>query len=102
MNDMVFWTYTTLFVGHTAFLTAVFLAAAFSCFALTCLALARRSFVAAMILAIPALLMRRLGFGALAGADGSAAFFDAAHLFRCASDRKSTRLNSSHLGISYA
>jgi hypothetical protein len=54
---------------------------------LAALTLAHRAFVAAIILALPALLIRRLAFAgcALAGADGSAAFLEAAHLFRCAS-----------------
>lgn len=44
-----------------------------------------RSFVAAIILAIPSLLMWRLGFVAACGAGGSAGFLDAAYLLRCAS-----------------
>ena len=69
-----------------AFFRAAFLAA-LSCCALAALTLAHRAFVAAIILALPALLIRRLGFVdfGVAGAVGSAAFFDAAHLFRCAS-----------------
>jgi hypothetical protein len=75
------------FVG-VAFVPAAFFRAAFlevfSCCALAALTLAHRSFVAAMILAIPALLIRRLGFGAsgVASAGGSDSPRIFAHL-RC-------------------
>jgi hypothetical protein len=44
-----------------------------------------RFFVAATIAALPALLSFRLGLGAASGPDGSVAFLEAAHRFRCAS-----------------
>src|ERR1017187_3896815 len=74
-----------------------FLAPAFIAFAASARFSAHRFFVAAMILAIPSLLKRRFGFGALAGADGSDSPRILAHQIG-----KSTRLNSSHRCISYA
>ena len=73
-----------------AFLTVVFLAAVFlfpegCAFAASAARFsAQRRFVAAMIAALPARLSFRFGLGVASGADGSAAFFDAAHLARCA------------------
>jgi hypothetical protein len=67
-----------------AFFRAAFLAA-FSCCALAALTLAHRSFVAAMILAIPTLQIRRLGSGGSGVADGLDSPWIFAHLFRCAS-----------------
>src|ERR1039458_4314182 len=98
MNDMVFWTYTTLFVGHTAFLTAAFFAAAFSCCALAALTAPPLFVLPARILAKPSLLIRRLGFGAsaLAGGGGSDSPRILAHrrcwasFMRFLADRKST------------
>jgi hypothetical protein len=46
---------------------------------------AHRRLVAATIAALPARLSFRLGLGAASAPNGSATFFDAAHLFRCAS-----------------
>src|ERR1035438_3594629 len=61
-----------------------FLAPAFIAFAASARFSAHRFFVAAMILAIPSLLKRRFGFGALAGADGSDSPRILAHLAFCA------------------
>ncbi|MGA2269038.1 MAG: hypothetical protein ABSH44_11270 [Bryobacteraceae bacterium] len=72
------------FFAGFGFFTATFFRAAFSCSALAALTAAHLLFVAAMILAMPALLIRRLGLVASSGA-GSVAFLAAAHLLRCAS-----------------
>src|ERR1019366_1059010 len=56
-----------------------------SAFAASALFNAQRFFVAAMIALLPAAESLRLGLGAASGGDGSAAFLEAAHLFRCAS-----------------
>jgi hypothetical protein len=63
---------------------AAFFAADFCCCALAAFAKRHRFFVAAIILAIPSLLIRRLGLGASCGA-GSVAFLASAHLLRWAS-----------------
>jgi len=60
-------------------------AAYFPVFALAALTTAHRFFVAVMIAFLPAAESFRLGFGAAFGAEGRAAFLEAAHLLRCAS-----------------
>jgi hypothetical protein len=86
----------------TAFLTGAALFAAFAGAVFTAVLLAavlfvaagfvfaartrsQRALVAATIAALPARLSFRFFLGAASGADGAAAFLDAAHLFRCAS-----------------
>jgi hypothetical protein len=67
------------------FAVLVLLAAALSYWALAALTASHRFFVAAMIAFLPAAESFRLGLGAAAGAGGSVAFLEAAHLLRWAS-----------------
>jgi hypothetical protein len=82
-GPLCFTAFASVALVPAAFFRAAFLEA-FSCCALAALTLAHRSYVAAMILAIPALLIRRLGFGAsgVASAGGSDSARIFAHL-RC-------------------